>query len=169
MHRELKTHAIFFDEEHQVNVGGFGPSNFDDWESLQQTTFSKSSSLSQAPELWTSDYDGSVDVYAFAMILFRVAMGHSPFPGLCRKTEFARMNHGFACWLAHRSFPSRVLVRSPKQRNQSMESQCWADARKSHGEGMASLPFNGLRGRERERGADRATRSFNIHRARVET
>jgi hypothetical protein len=92
MHRELKTRVVFFDEEHEVKVGGFGRSKFDDLESLQQTVFDKSTSLYQAPEMWTDDYDGSVDVYAFAMILFRVATGHSPFPEVRRKTAFVRMN-----------------------------------------------------------------------------
>jgi serine/threonine protein kinase len=92
MHRELKTRIVFFDEEHQIKLGGFGRSKFDDSDSLQQTMFGKGTSLYQAPEMWEEEYNASVDVYAFAMILFRVATGHSPFPEMRRKQGMARMS-----------------------------------------------------------------------------
>jgi hypothetical protein len=91
MHRELKTRSIFFDQEHCVKIGGFGRSKFDDLDVLKHTMFCDSMSFYQAPEMWGSDYTNSVDVYSFAMILFRIVTGHSPFPEMRGKSPMARM------------------------------------------------------------------------------
>jgi hypothetical protein len=93
MHRELKTRIVLLDDEHQVKIGGFGRSKFDDADLQMKQTSSLSTSLYQAPEMWEYEYTNSVDVYSFAMILYRMMMNHSPFPELRRRPPVARMRH----------------------------------------------------------------------------
>jgi serine/threonine protein kinase len=91
VHRELKTRAILLDKTHDVKIGGFGRSKFDDLDLTKQTMYNSRISLYEAPEMWTDDYTNAVDVYAFAMILFRVITGGSPFPEMKGKSPSARM------------------------------------------------------------------------------
>jgi serine/threonine protein kinase len=90
MHRDLKTRVILFDSEHEVKIAGFGRSKFDDVE-MDQTKFTNWLSLYEAPELWMKDYTNAVDVYSFAMVLFRIVMNRGPFPEMRGKTPLVRM------------------------------------------------------------------------------
>jgi serine/threonine protein kinase len=93
MHRELKTRIVLFDDEHNVKIGGFGRSKFDDVDPGLRHTLASCVSLYQAPEMWGSEYTNSVDVYAFAMILYRVMMNRSPFPELRHQRPEQRKRH----------------------------------------------------------------------------
>jgi serine/threonine protein kinase len=74
-----------------VKIGGFGRSKFDDMDLATTMACASTVSLYQAPEMWGDEYTNAVDVYAFAMILFRIVTNHSPFPDVRGKPAAVRM------------------------------------------------------------------------------
>jgi serine/threonine protein kinase len=71
IHRELKPDNILMDENHRPRICDFGSSHD---QSLNTTMTGKiENSLYMAPELYEDvDYDGKVDVYSFALILYEI-------------------------------------------------------------------------------------------------
>lgn len=83
IHRDLKPGNVLIDDDFFPHITDFGLSKyFDPSDPHQQSTWG-GTPLYEAPEIWLKDdYDTSVDVYAFGLLMYEVVTGRKPYSEL---------------------------------------------------------------------------------------
>jgi serine/threonine protein kinase len=80
IHRDLKPANVLLNERLEPKVADFGQSKFIDTVKATQQTAGRGTPAYMAPEMFTGeDYDVSVDVFAYAIIVYTVMTGNIPY------------------------------------------------------------------------------------------
>jgi serine/threonine protein kinase len=77
MHRDLKPSNILLDKNFEIRITDFGSSKFSSPTESIIKTRGLGTPLYMAPEAIEDKYDGAVDVFSFAMMLWEIATGKS--------------------------------------------------------------------------------------------
>jgi serine/threonine protein kinase len=77
MHRDLKPANILLDANYEIRIADFGSSKFSTPDQTLRRTAGMGTPVYMAPEAINDNYDASVDVFSFAMMLWEIATGKS--------------------------------------------------------------------------------------------
>lgn len=83
IHRDLKPGNVLIDDNFYPHITDFGLSKYFDPSDPHQQSVWGGTPLYEAPEIWLrDDYDTSVDVYAFGLLMYEVVTGRKPYSEL---------------------------------------------------------------------------------------